>query len=89
MAQIARAPYSGHVMSGGRQNRSGSLDRAFIVQFCAPSEPGAAWLSGRVEHVMSGQSAKFATSRELMKFFERVIAKIPQSSRFQENSKCK
>jgi hypothetical protein len=48
-------------------------ERAFVVQFrqATQSEPG--WFSGRVEHMMSGQFASFAGSRELTAFFRRVL----------------
>jgi hypothetical protein len=50
-----------------------SPERAFVVQFrqVTQSEPG--WFNGRVEHMMSGQFASFADSRELTAFFRRVL----------------
>ena len=48
-------------------------DRAFVVQFRTPAEPGADWSTGRAEHLMSGQNLDFETPAELFAFFGRVL----------------
>lgn len=46
---------------------------AFIVQFPAPSGAGAE-ASARVEHVASGRSAQFTSTRELLGFFSEILS---------------
>jgi hypothetical protein len=53
-----------------------SPDRAFVVQFRDPTEPGAARFAGRAEHVMSGQNTDFETPEELVDFFERIMKQL-------------
>ena len=49
------------------------LERAFVVQFRQSMESEPGWYSGRVEHMMSGQYARFESPRELTAFFRRVL----------------
>ena len=44
--------------------------RAFVVEF---SSGGGTHLSGRVEHVVSGQAARFASAGELLEFVRGVL----------------
>ena len=44
-----------------------SPERAFVVQFRGPS-------AGRVEHVRSGEAARFETRDELLAFMDRLLA---------------
>jgi hypothetical protein len=44
-----------------------SPERAFVVQFRGPS-------AGRVEHVRSGEAARFESREELLAFIDRVLA---------------
>ena len=53
-----------------------SPDRAFVVQFRDPTEPGSARFAGRAEHVMSGQNTGFETTEELVDFFGRVMNRL-------------
>jgi len=53
-----------------------SPDRAFVVQFRDPTEPGSARFAGRAEHVMSGQNTGFETPEELIDFFGRVMNQL-------------
>ena len=49
-------------------------DRAFVVEFSGGG--GTArddCLSGRVEHVVSGQAARFASAGELLEFVQGVL----------------
>jgi hypothetical protein len=53
-----------------------STDRAFVVQFrTQPSEAPLAW-DGRVEHVVSGQAARFHSPEELLAFLHRVLTDV-------------
>jgi hypothetical protein len=52
--------------------------RAFVVQVAAP-EPGEPDVPlGRVEHLVSGKAAHFASWTELQTFIEQVLAKIEE-----------
>jgi hypothetical protein len=53
-------------------------NRAFVVQFRAPSIDGSVTYDGRVEHLVSGQVARFHSLEELMVFMTRVLTDIPQ-----------
>ena len=55
-------------------------DLAFVVQFRAPTEPGATRFAGRAEHVMSGQNTGFETPEELVEFFGRVMNQLKPRS---------
>jgi hypothetical protein len=44
-----------------------SPERAFVVQFRGPS-------AGRVEHVRSGEAARFESRDELLAFIDRLLA---------------
>jgi hypothetical protein len=49
-------------------------DRAFVVEFTTDGEGVRDdQLSGRVEHVVSGQATRFATGRELLEFVQGVL----------------
>jgi hypothetical protein len=51
-------------------------NRAFVVQFRPqPPEAPLAW-EGRVEHLVSGQVARFHSSEELLAFMRRVLAEV-------------
>ena len=60
-----------------------SPDRAFVVQFRDPTEPGSARFAGRAEHVMSGENTGFETPEELVDFFERIMKQL--NSRLQKD----
>ena len=49
------------------------VQRAFVVQLHATAAVAQGQLSGRVEHVLSGQVAHFHTLDELLAFIARVI----------------
>lgn len=44
--------------------------RAFRVHFAADADPGRGVLSGRVEHLRSGDASHFTTVEELLTFVE-------------------
>lgn len=50
------------------------MQRAFVVQLHATAVVAQGQLSGRVEHVQSGQAAHFDTLDELLAFMARVLA---------------
>ena len=49
------------------------MQRAFVVQLHAMAVIDQGQLSGRVEHVLSGQAAHFHTLDELLAFIARVL----------------
>jgi len=51
-----------------------SPHRAFVVQFRAETAVAAGHLSGRVEHLVSGQATTFDTLDALLAFIGRVLA---------------
>ena len=53
-------------------------NRAFVVQFRAPSE-GVLTYDGRVEHLVSGQEARFHSLKELLTFMIRVLTEVQQT----------
>jgi hypothetical protein len=52
------------------------VQRAFVVQLHATAVVAQGQLSGRVEHVLSGQVAHFHTLDELLAFIVRVLAAL-------------
>ena len=50
------------------------VHRAFVVQLHATAVVAQGQLTGRVEHVLSGQAAHFHTVDELLAFIARVLA---------------
>jgi hypothetical protein len=52
------------------------VERAFVVQLHATAAMAQGQLSGRVEHVLSGQAAHFDTLDELLAFMARVLAAL-------------
>ncbi len=75
--------------SAAERKRDGTVglpaDRAFVVQLRRParSGTGAVW-AGRVEHVVSGRSARFDGCDELRRFVEELLAPEPGSSTGEE-----
>lgn len=51
-----------------------SVHCAFVGHFRVNSDVTQGRLAGRVEHVVSGQSAHFASLEELLAFIARVLA---------------
>jgi hypothetical protein len=51
-----------------------SPHRAFVVQFRAETAVAAGHLSGRVEHLVSGQATTFDTLEALLAFLAQVLA---------------
>jgi hypothetical protein len=53
-------------------------NRAFVVQFRAqPMEAPLSW-EGRVEHLVSGQVARFHSPEELLAFLHRMLTAVQE-----------
>jgi len=50
--------------------------RAFVVQFHADTELETDRVSGRVEHVVSGQAIAFSSLEALLAFMNKVLRKV-------------
>ena len=53
-----------------------SPHRAFVVQFREETDVEQGRFVGRVEHVVSGQAAHFASLEELLAFMGRVLTQV-------------
>jgi hypothetical protein len=53
-----------------------SVHHAFVVHFRVNSNVMRGRLAGRVEHVVSGQAAHFASLEEFLAFMVRVLATV-------------
>jgi len=53
-----------------------SVHRAFVVHFRVNSDVAQGRLTGRVEHIVSGQSAHFASLEEMLAFIARMLATV-------------
>ena len=51
-------------------------NRAFVVQFRAPPPGTARCHEGRVEHLVSGQVARFHSLEELLAFMSRMLDEV-------------
>jgi hypothetical protein len=51
-----------------------SVTRAFVVQFRADTIVEQGYLTGRVEHVVSGQATDFQSLETLLTFMARVLS---------------
>ena len=57
-------------------------NRVFVVQFRTPPPGGLAYYAGRVEHLVSGEVARFHTLDELLAFMSRVLTAVPQDGQW-------
>jgi hypothetical protein len=55
-------------------------DRAFVVQFRAWLTDASPCWEGRVEHLVSGQVARFRSMEELLVFMRRVLTEVQEHS---------
>ena len=55
-------------------------NRAFVVLFRAQTSEGSVTFGGRVEHLVSGQVARFQSLEELLAFMVRVLVDVQKSS---------
>ena len=53
--------------------------RAFVVQFHGETNAAHGKVSGRVEHVVSGQATHFASVEELLAFIGRMLATVREN----------
>ena len=53
-------------------------NRVFVVQFRRQPAGAPAGYDGRVEHLVSGQVARFHSLEELLAFMTRVLAEVEQ-----------
>ena len=53
-------------------------NRAFVVQFRAPPTGAAPCHAGRVEHLVSGQVARFHSLEELVAFMSRMLDEVQE-----------
>ena len=65
-----------HITPDPTADRPLPVQRAFVVQLHATAAVAQGQLSGRVEHVLSGQVAHFHTLDELLAFIARVLAAL-------------
>jgi hypothetical protein len=61
---------------------------AFVVQFRTRTDLEAGRVDGRVEHVMSGQTAQFHSVGELIEIMKAVL-KEPQTKAHEEGSRVR
>ena len=55
-------------------------NRAFVVQFRVQPSGAAPSYEGRVEHLVSGQVARFQSLEELLAFMVRVLTEVQAQS---------
>lgn len=53
-------------------------NRAFVVQFQGLSKDATLLERGRVEHLVSGQAARFASLDELLRFLSRILSEVEE-----------
>ena len=61
-------------MGTGQGQPSLPTQRAFVVQLHSESKIAKGQFKGRVEHIVSGQSAHFSSMKALKAFMQRVVA---------------
>ncbi len=62
-------------------------DRAFVVQFRTPPPEASLPWEGRVEHLVSGQVARFHSPEELLAFLRHVLTEVQEQSARSEEAK--
>jgi hypothetical protein len=62
-------------------------DRVFVVQFSQDADLSHGRLAGKLEHVDSGRSVRFASAEELNEAFSRIFRDVdePQTDRDTES----
>jgi hypothetical protein len=74
----AKMPLRGSAMS--QSQPSLPTNRAFVVQFRAQPTGASSSYVGRVEHLISGQVARFHSLEELLTFMTRVLTEVQELS---------
>ena len=62
--------------------------RVFVVQFRNDAELGQDRVVGRVEHLESGRSTRFASSEEVLEFFARVLREVEEPGTGDDTDNC-
>ena len=55
-------------------------NRVFVVQFRLPPTGAPSGYDGRVEHLVSGQVARFHSLEELLAFMTRMLSEVDQQA---------
>jgi hypothetical protein len=55
-------------------------NRAFVVQFRTPPTGALGSYEGRVEHLVSGQEARFHSLEELLAFMLRILTTVQEQT---------
>jgi len=55
-------------------------NRGFVVQFRTPPPGVSCSYEGRVEHLVSGQEARFSSLEELLAFMRRILAAVQEQT---------
>jgi hypothetical protein len=82
-ADNTQMPCTAMALQGAAMSKSQPslpIDRAFVVQFRAQPTGASSAYDGRVEHVVSGQVARFHSLEELLAFMTRVLTEVQSQS---------
>ena len=60
-------------VGGGQGGSSLPVSRSFVLQFTAATVPASRQFRGRVEHIESGRSRRFASLTDLAAFIREVL----------------
>jgi hypothetical protein len=63
------------------------VHRAFVVHFSAASDRARRWFTGRVEHLSSGESARFSSLKGLLAFLAAILDAPTTSSAIRSRSR--
>lgn len=58
----------------GGESAELSVQRAFVVQFRSDTDLEHGPVAGRIEHVVSGQAAHFASVAEIVEFLRAILS---------------
>ena len=61
-----------------------SIHRAFVVHFRTDADVVQGQIAGRIEHVLSGQSAHFASMEGLLAFVAQIVSSTRNAPSCQE-----
>lgn len=68
-------------MSATRSHGPFPIQHAFVVQFAAETTLNATDITGRVEHLVSGQAIRFQSLETLFAFMAAQLQEVQQTSR--------
>ena len=49
------------------------IQRAFVIQIHADADVEQGYLSGKIEHIVSGQTQRFSNPEQLLAFIKRLL----------------